>query len=170
MSCVHIYTGEGKGKTTAAVGAAVRMAGAGGRVLFFQFLKDNRSSERRMLQKLPNITLWPGPERVKFTQDLSLAERTELAAFYQKMLTAFLTAAEQFDLIVLDELCTVVFYELAQVEQVLELIARRGRCELILTGRYASEALIEAADYVTDMRKCRHPYDEGAEAIKGIEY
>ena len=100
---IHLYVGDGKGKTTAAVGLCVRMAGAGGRVVFAQFLKDARSHEREILSRLPEVTLVPVPERVKFTARMTPEERAEAAAFWAQTLETAFALAQDAALLVLDE-------------------------------------------------------------------
>ncbi|MFR3392255.1 MAG: cob(I)yrinic acid a,c-diamide adenosyltransferase [[Clostridium] scindens] len=100
---IHIYFGDGKGKTTAAVGQAVRAAGHGFRVLFFQFLKDNSSNERKILEQISNITCLPGREQVKFVSRMNGDEKAELLHYNNKALDEIVKFCSPFDLLVMDE-------------------------------------------------------------------
>ena len=169
---VHLYCGDGKGKTTAGMGLCLRAAGVGQKVLIFQFLKDNRSSERAALAAVPGVTLVPGPDRVKFTRLMTPEEKEERRRFYDGMLKALMRRTEQegFRLLFLDEAVGAAGAGLLDEELLLSLIrSRPADLEVVLTGRDPSPALMAAADYVTEMKKRRHPYDRGIGARDGIE-
>lgn len=169
----HVYFGDGKGKTTAAVGLAVRSAGAQKKVLFAQFFKGRPSSEVAALALLPGMSLQAPTVSSKFVWDMSEAER---AAFQEQqsegMQTAWNTAIEgDYDLLVLDEGLDVLRYGFVDEAAFLEQLATRpDKLEVVLTGHYLSEAIKEAADYVTEMVKVKHPYDVGVKQRKGIEF
>jgi len=170
---IHIYCGDGKGKTTAAMGLAVRMAGRGKKVLIAQFLKGADSGERLVLAALPQARLLPVPERVKFSWTLTEGERESERKRYAAMLEEIngVLAAEEIGLLVLDEVCAALhtgLVELGSVLSCLDLCARRGS-EAVLTGREPPEELLERADYITEMVKVRHPYDKGVLAREGVE-
>ena len=168
---VHAYFGEGKGKTTAAVGLAVRMAGAGGKVLFFQFLKDNTSSERRILEKEENITLLCGMERVMFIRNMTETEKDAAKRFYQSRLQEISRIAGAFDMVVLDEFLTAVDKGVIDCEAAKGFLQERPKeTELVLTGRTQNRTLLQFCDYVTEMKKIKHPYDRAVQARKGIEF
>ena len=168
---VHLYCGEGKGKTTAAMGLALRMAGRGKRVVVAQFLKGADSGERYALAMLPQVTLLPLPERVKFSFQLTPEEREAEQARYLALAEQARTLGAQPDcgLLVLDEVCAVVNTGLLPLEEVLSCL-EAAACEVILTGRDPAPELLARADYVTEMKKLRHPYDRGTAARQGVEW
>ena len=170
---VHIYCGNGKGKTTASVGAAVRAAGNGKTVLIKRFLKNDHSGEVEALKQIPGITVLPCKRQFGFSWKMKQEEKEEAKEYYGKELEkAWKMALDQeIDMLVLDEAvgaCTLGFIE---EERLLELIGSKPeKLEVILTGRNPSETLLAAADYVTEMVMRAHPYTRGIPARKGIEY
>ena len=170
---VHIYCGNGKGKTTASVGAAVRAAGNGKTVLIKRFLKNDHSGEVEALKQIPGITVLPCTRQFGFSWTMKQEEKEEAKEYYGKELEkAWKMALDQeIDMLVLDEAvgaCTLGFIE---EERLLELIGSKPeKLEVILTGRNPSETLLAAADYVTEMVMRAHPYTRGIPARKGIEY
>ncbi len=172
MGLIHIYCGDGKGKTTAAVGLCVRAAGAGLRVLIFQFLKDNTSSERNILRFSENITVLDGPEEEKFSFQMTSAEKKERKTSYEEKLQEVTRKAvdEKYDVLFLDEAIYAVRAGLLDETLLLDFLKKKPeKLEVILTGQEPSEALLEAADYVSEIRKIKHPFDRGIKARKGIE-
>ncbi len=166
---MQIYTGDGKGKTTASVGLAVRACGAGLRVAFIQFLKHEPSSEITGLSRfLPAIhTEFFGRKRrvgTPFTEeDREIAQRGLERA-------EGLVHGGDYDLVVLDEILVVLSKGLAEADRVLGLCGEKPEgVELVLTGRGAPQRLIEAADLVTEMRPVRHYFEHGVGARRGIE-
>ena len=174
---VQIYTGTGKGKTTAAFGLAIRAAGHGAKVLIFQFLKPdtldlgerdliNTSCEGIVIKSLDEP--W---DMFKSMNDESQMKRVRDSI--HKVMQELETAAHEkyYDLIVLDEIVFCLNQALAQMDDVVQLIKNRDpSVELVLTGRGASEELTEMADLVTEMRCVKHPYNNGTLARRGIEY
>lgn len=170
---VHVYCGDGKGKTTAAMGLAVRMAGSGGRVIIFQFLKNNSSSERKALSQLDGIHLMDGFDKVKFTFKMNEAERRAANAFYEEKLFELsrLISGGGYDMAVLDEVIGAVEKGFLKKESVLEFLdSRPENTEIVMTGRNPCEELLERADYVTEMKKVKHPFDSGTKGRLGIEF
>lgn len=168
---VHIYYGDGKGKTTAAMGQAVRAAGSGLDVLIFQFMKDNTSSERKILEQIPNITLLPGKRHAKFFNQMNSEEKAEYRHYNTKALDEIAKFCINFDVLVLDEAVCAADLELLSEEKLVNFIKHKPRgLELIMTGHHVSDALFEAADYVTEMTKVKHPFDSGKRAREGIEF
>lgn len=170
---VHIYCGDGKGKTTAAVGLAVRMAGSGGRVLFFQFLKNNSSSERKILENTENIELLAGADKVKFTFRMTEEEKTAARTFYAEKIEKIqdMCQSGSYDMVVLDEAIGAVEKGIADKDAVLSLIKLlKGKTEVVMTGRNPCAEMIELADYVTEMKKIKHPFDRGIKGRFGIEF
>lgn len=168
---IHIYYGYGKGKTTAAVGQIVRAAGAGLQVLMFQFMKDNSSSERNILEQIPNVTCLPSKEFAKFYHQLNGEERASLKRYNTKALDEIVKFCSPFDVLFLDEVLCAVQHNLLSEEKLLSFLEHKPRgLEIILTGHEVSDRLLTVADYVTELRKVKHPYDQGTSAREGIEY
>lgn len=170
---VHIYCGDGKGKTTAALGLAVRAAGRGKAVMIARFLKTEDSGEVAVLRQIPGIQVLPCERSFGFTFRMTEAARKEAAAYYSQMLEQAAACArrESADLLILDEIlgaCNAGLVERARLETLLK--DRPLGQEVVLTGRNPWEPLIELADYVTEMRMIRHPYENGIGAREGIEY
>jgi cob(I)alamin adenosyltransferase len=168
---VQIFTGDGKGKTSAALGSIVRAVGHGMRIFVVFFMKgDYPYGERNVLSKFPNVTVssfgqkeFVYPEKIKPEQIAEAGQALNVAR--EAMLSG------NYDMIVLDEVNIAAAFKLISVDEVLRLIKDKPRnIELILTGRLADPRIIEAADLVTEMRKIKHPYDKGINARKGIEY
>jgi cob(I)alamin adenosyltransferase len=168
---ILVYTGDGKGKTTAALGLALRAAGQGMKVFILQFMKRNKKiGEFKALVSagLP-ITLKQYGRRVFFRT--RTCEPMDIYRAYQG-LQAFKRAMGRnaYDLIVLDEINMAIYYGLLSVEQVIEAIEQKPpELHLVLTGRNANQQLIEMADLVTEMREIKHHYHQGVHAQKGIE-
>ena len=169
---IHIYCGDGKGKTTASLGLAVRCSGHGNRVLIVQFLKSRPTGELNSLALLPNIQLMRGKETKKFTFQMTLEEKQQvlqehLALFEQVKAKC---ATERVDLLVLDEVIgarnTGVF-DLNVLVSFLK--SKPAELEVVLTGRNPAPELVELADYVSEICKRKHPYERGIPARTGIE-
>lgn len=172
-SCVHIYCGEGKGKTTAAVGLAVRAAGCGKKILITRFLKTDHSGEVAALSLIPGISVTPCEKSFGFFFRMTEEQKTEAAVYYTELLDRTLkkAAAGTWHMLVLDEIMAVMNFGLVREETVREFIAGRpSGLEVVMTGRGPSEKLISMADYVSEIRKIKHPYDQGISAREGIEY
>ena len=170
--CIHIYCGDGKGKTTAAVGLTVRAAGAGNRAAFVQFFKDGSSSEIGLLRQLPGVEVLVCPRKFGFYKYMKEPERVEAREAYTALLELALRRAEEgLELLVLDEAVSACNHGVIPEETILSFLAKRPESlEVVLTGRNPSEALLAAADYVTEMKKLRHPFDRGIPARKGVEF
>ena len=169
---VHLYCGDGKGKTTAAVGLAVRHSGRGGKVVFAQFLKDGTSGECRVLAKLGVTVLAANPVG-KFSFRMTEEEKAETAAALGRTFDAAtgFTVRERATLLVLDEICAAVNCGFLPEKTLTEFLeSRPDSLEVVLTGRDPSENLQVHADYITEMKKRRHPFDEGVAAREGIEF
>jgi cob(I)alamin adenosyltransferase len=167
---VHIYTGDGKGKTTASVGLAVRAAGDGLRVLFAQFLKGRQTGELDPLRQL-GVTVMRTPEVVKFIPSMSPAEREECRCAQRACLSGVIGKAADFDLIILDEAMAAVETGMIGLDELIRFIRSKPEgLELALTGRNAPPELVALADYVSEIKAVRHPYERGIAARRGIEY
>lgn len=168
---VHIYCGEGKGKTTAAVGLAVRAAGAGKQVVFTQFFKDGSSSEIAVLRQIPHIRVMHCRTVPGFWRRMDDAQKARAAADYSRLFAEVREAAEDADLLILDEIVSACNHGAVPENAVTDfLLEKPEKLEVVLTGRSPSRAMLELADYVTEMRKEKHPFDRGIPGRRGIEF
>ncbi len=186
---IQVYTGDGKGKTTAAIGLAIRAIGAGKRVCFIQFMKSLAYSEQKILAELPGIDLITLGKPYFIAKEGMLTEE-EIKAWgpalvvypaghppkdYRDMVLtgvedAVKAVAGGYDLVILDEYNMAYWYDLATPEDTARILAAREEgVELVFTGRNAPEQILKAADLITEMKKIRHYYDAGVECRKGIE-
>ena len=167
---IQLYTGNGKGKTTAAFGLAMRAAGNGMKTFFAQFVKGMPYSELDIVKSnLPQITIKQyGLDCFivnEPTQKDIDAARAGLAEVNEIILSG------NYDIIVLDEACIALYYKLFKVEELIEIIKlKKESTEIVITGRYAPKELIDIADLVTEMKEIKHYYANGVEARKGIEF
>jgi len=166
---IHLYTGNGKGKTTAALGLALRAAGAGKKVFIGQFVKGMPYSELEALKSLPSIEL------KQFGLDCFIVNQPTQndidAARAGLEEVSVLILQNTYDVVVLDEICIALYYHLFENDEVIALLNLKPKeMEIVLTGRYAPPAIYEIADLVTEMNEVKHYYQEGIEARKGIEY
>lgn len=170
--CIHIYCGNGKGKTTTGMGLCTRAAGYGYKVLIYQFMKNNNTSERNILTKVPNITFIDGLESEKFSFQMSEDEKTERKKYYETQfeIVTKIAAAEGFDVLFMDELIYTIGNGLFDEAILLNYLKNKPpHLEIILTGQNPSDALVNAADYVSEIQKRKHPFDRGLKSRKGIE-
>jgi len=161
---IHIYCGDGKGKTTAVTGLAVRCAGCGGKVLWFQFLKRDTSGERKGLSAIDGIELLPGYDKMKFTFRMTEEEKQEAKSFFEKMFHEIETKVHEneYDLLVMDEVIGAVNAGMIKEEELLQFLKEKPEgLEVALTGRNPSNGLVDCADYVSNIQKVKHPYDRG---------
>ena len=165
----HIYTGNGKGKTTAAFGFAVRAAGNGMKVFIGQFVKGMIYSEIKAIKNFSPqiITKQYGLEcfiNRKPTKDDIIAAQKGFAEIQQ------IISSNEYDIVILDEINIALYYNLIELEDVISLIKNKPQqLELILTGRYAPKEIIELADLATEMKEVKHYYEKGVLAREGIE-
>ncbi len=165
---VHLYWGEGKGKTTAAMGLALRSLGAGRKVVVVQFLKGGPSGEIPLLEQL-GARVFRGKAGQKFTFQMSEAEKAETKALQTENLRWAL--ALEADLLVLDEACAAWQKDLADRELLKQAVLEKPEVqEVVLTGREPPDWLWEAADYITEMKCHRHPFEQGIPAREGVEF
>ena len=173
---IQIYCGEGKGKTTAAVGQAVRSAGCGLSVVFVRFLKTEGSGELSVLRKIPGITLVPCEKSFGFFWNMSEEQKKEASEVYEAMLeraeeTAVQSAEKGDTVLVMDEIIATYGHGMIDREKFLAFLrAKPENLEVVMTGRNPAEELICLADYVSEIKKVKHPFDKGICARKGIEY
>lgn len=170
--CVHIYCGNGKGKTTCGMGLCVRAAGYGYRVLIYQFMKDNTTSERKAMEKIPGITFVPGLKEEKFSFQMTQEEKEARKRFYKEKFREVTEKAEKenYDVLFLDEVIYTIRAGLFEEQILVEWLKQKPEhLEVILTGQDPGEELLLCADYVSELKKIRHPFDRGVGARDGIE-
>lgn len=186
---IHVYTGDGKGKTTAAIGLAIRALGAGKKVCMIQFMKSLAYAEQDLLRTLPNFTLITLGKPYFLVKEGTMSEK-DLKAMgnnvrvytpghppkeYKDMIDgglekALAAVSGEYDLVILDEYCMAYWYDLVTDDDTLRILeARNPSVELVFTGRNAPPLLMEKADLITEMKKIRHYYDKGVMARKGVE-
>jgi cob(I)alamin adenosyltransferase len=166
---IQIYTGDGKGKTTAAIGLAIRAAGYGMKTYIGQFMKGQHYGELTALRDHPYIT-------IEQYGDVECVHREEITQKHMDQAQQGLkqawkaTHSHRYDIIILDEINVAVWFDLITTEDVIELLNERPKnVEFILTGRRAPEAFIEMADLVSDVKEIKHYYKQGVKARTGIE-
>ena len=170
---IHIYTGDGKGKTTAALGAALRALGWGLRVVMIQFIKGYPNlGEIKFAQEYPDrFTIHQfALDTERDIDEKKVLARKQEADKAMNFAEQIVNSAE-YDVVILDELAVALHYNLIELDRVLQLIREKPKSvELIITGRNAPQALIDAADYVTEMLPVRHPYEKDIQARPGVDY
>jgi len=174
LGLVHIYTGNGKGKTTAAIGLGIRACGSGINVLMVQFLKSSDTCELYTLKKLePQFSVIRGFNCKKFVWNMTADEFTAAAKeandIFENVKNIVLKG--EYDLIILDELLGVLSLGFIDEAAVIDIINCKPKdVELVLTGRDAPKSLIKLADYVSEIQAIKHPYERGVSARRGIEF
>jgi len=166
---IHLYTGNGKGKTTAAIGLAVRAAGAGKKTYIAQFVKGMHYSELESLKRFPEIEIH------QFGLDCFIVnEPTQKdidAARHGLNTVSAIISNKQYDVIILDEICIALHYKLFSMDEFLDVLKLKpDETEIVMTGRYATQQLMDVADLVTEMKEVKHYYSCGVEARKGIDF
>lgn len=165
---IHIYTGNGKGKTTCALGLSLRAVCSGKKVFFGQFVKGMKYSELDAVKYLPNFEM-KQYGRDCFIYNNPTKEDIDMAKNALSDMKNILVEGK-YDLVVMDELNIALHYKLFTVEEVIEILeARKKNVEVVITGRYALKELMDRADLVTEMKEIKHYYKKGVEARKGIE-
>lgn len=165
---VQVYTGNGKGKTTAAFGLVLRTICAGNKAFIGQFMKGQNYSELKAVEYLPGLQIEQFGD-VKFLEGKPSEKDFEDAARGLARMKEVVVSGE-YDVVVFDEINTALFFGLVPVEDVLAILSlKKDTMEIILTGRYAPEAIVNAANLVTEMKEIKHYYEEGVQARVGIE-
>jgi cob(I)alamin adenosyltransferase len=166
---IHIYTGDGKGKTTAALGLAIRAAGAGLQVFLAQFIKGKQYSELNALKRLSDLITVEQFGLPRFINGKPSSPDMEAARYGLEMLKSSMLSGK-FDVIIVDEGNVAVTYGLLSKQDLLDLIAMKPESlELVITGRGALPEIIDKADLVTEMKAVKHYYNNGVNARVGIE-
>lgn len=169
MGYVHIYTGNGKGKTTAAFGLALRAICAGKKVYIGQFIKGMKYSELDAVKYLPNLVI-EQYGRNCFIKNQPTQQDIDLAQSGLKKITEVIMSGK-YDIVILDEINVAIYYKLVETSQVIDIIKNRPvNVEIVLTGRYAPQEIIDIADLVTNMQEVKHYYQKGVMARQGIEF
>ncbi len=169
MGLLHIYCGDGKGKTTASLGLAMRAAGAGMRVCFVQFMKGGDTAELASLKLIPDITVKRCDKAYGFVKNMSGEDKADITDCHNELLKYAFSGG--FDLIILDEFNSAYGYGLMDKVLAEKLILDgKNSAEIALTGRNPAEIFLENADYVSEICCVKHPYEKGITARKGIEY
>lgn len=168
---VQVYTGDGKGKTSAAFGAALRAIGHGLKVYIIQFIKGGFDyGELHIVEKLPNLRL-AAFGRGRFVTEVTPQEEDVNLAGKAFDLAREVVQSGEYDIVILDEINVALNLKLVNIDEILQLMKDKPKhVELILTGRRAPRKVIEAADLVTEMKEIKHPFNQGAKPRKGIEY
>jgi cob(I)alamin adenosyltransferase len=168
---VQVYTGEGKGKTSAAFGLALRAVGRGLRVYIIQFIKGGFDyGELHIVDKIPNLKLATFG-RGKFITEVPPSEEDSKLALEALKFAERVVDSGQYDVVVLDEVNVALNLKMIRIEEVIDMIKNKPKhVELVLTGRNAPTQIIDVADLVTEMREVKHPYAQGVPPRKGIEY
>ena len=169
---IHIYCGDGKGKTTAALGLSIRAAGAGMKVVLVQFLKNQRTSELEILEKLPGYVIIRGKEGPSFSYSMTEEEKEKSTLMHTDNLRRAIDLVNNggCHLLILDEIIGAWNKGLVDQELLKGFIENKPEeLELVLTGRNPEPWMRERADYISEIKKVKHPYDSGVKSRKGIE-
>ena len=172
---IHIYTGDGKGKTTAGLGLCLRAAGNGMKVLIARFLKTNNSAELNALAQFQNVKIVANEKSFGFSKvwKNDPEVKRQAISYYSAMFENAVSKIEEgnFDVLMLDEILASVRLGVVDAEQLLSFLKNKPEnLEVILTGRDPIPELVEIADYVSEIKKIKHPFDAGIYARKGIEF
>ncbi len=169
---IQTYFGNGKGKTTSAIGSAIRCVGCKNKVLFVQFLKNNESAEFKILECVDGIDVVFSKEHYSLYDNLDKEKTTAFSKAYRKLV--FEDVAEiskKYQMIIFDEILDVVDFGYINENELVKYISSLGsRSEVIMTGHKISEKIIEISDYVSEIKEIKHPFNKGVTSRKGIEY
>ncbi len=169
MGFLHIYCGDGKGKTTAAIGLAIRAAGAGMKVCFVQFMKGREVAELEALKLIPEITVKRCNRFYGFYKNMNENDKSEITVCHNELLKSAFNG--RYDMVILDEFTSAYKYGLmdkALAEK--QILEGKYSAEIVLTGRNPAGIFLKNADYLSEISCVKHPYKAGVEARKGIEY
>ena len=165
---LHLIYGYGKGKTTASVGLTLRQAGRGGKVLYVQFLKNEPSGEIMLLEKTDNIDVMLSHD-AKFSWTANESDMLNMKKASKELFEKAVSIADNYTMVVFDELLNALCGELISEEEIL-LAIEKIKAETVLTGLKATEGLLALADYASELKAVKHPYEKGILARIGIEY
>ena len=173
MGLLHIYCGDGKGKTTAALGLAVRAAGAGMRVHIIQLLKGADTSELSVIQSIPGITLERCDRNYGFVWNMTDEDKCGITACHNSLLEKgySMVRSGEVDMLIIDEFNAAYRSGLLDRAAAEEFLTKKpGSAELVITGREPAQMFVDSADYVSEIKCVKHPYTQGLSARRGIEY
>ena len=172
LGLIHIYTGDGKGKTTAALGLILRASGRGLNVVLGQFLKGRETGELRTLSLLPGVKVFRGKPLTKFSFQMNEQEKAEVLQGHNEFIKelALYCNNNDIDLLVLDEVVGACGTHLLNESLLIDFLKHKpAHLEVVMTGRNPSTELLDMADYVSEIYKRKHPFDKGIPAREGIE-
>ncbi len=168
---IHIYCGDGKGKTTCSIGLLIRALGGGYSVIFTQFLKGSKTSELNILKELKGVKILRVDKKTKFSWEMNGEEKDDLKGDHNELFKrAIAECGAEKTLLILDEMVGTYAIDLIDREMVLAFLrSKPDNVEVVLTGRNPTQELLELADYVSEIKKIKHPMDKGIMARGGIE-
>lgn len=173
LGLIHIYCGDGKGKTTAAMGLGMRAAGRSKKVLLTQFLKSNKTGELNSIEKLSEFFhVVKGVPAKKFVWNMNEEEKLEIKKEHTNRFREVTKKAieEEYDLLILDEIIATINRDFVMLSEVIDFLNNKPTgLEVVMTGRNPKEELIELADYVSEIKAIKHPYNKGIKSRVGIE-
>ena len=173
LGLIHIYCGDGKGKTTAAMGLGIRAAGRSKKVLLTQFLKSNKTGELNSIEKLSEFFhVVKGVPAKKFVWNMNEEEKLEIKKEHTNRFREVTKKAieEEYDLLILDEIIATINRDFVMLSEVIDFLNNKPTgLEVVMTGRNPKEELIELADYVSEIKAIKHPYNKGIKSRVGIE-
>ncbi|MGG7160936.1 cob(I)yrinic acid a,c-diamide adenosyltransferase [Clostridium baratii] len=173
LGLIHIYCGDGKGKTTAAMGLGMRAAGRSKKVLLTQFLKSNKTGELNSIEKLSEFFhVVKGVPAKKFVWNMNEEEKLEIKKEHTNRFREVTKKAieEEYDLLILDEIIATINRDFVMLSEVIDFLKNKPTgLEVVMTGRNPKEELIELADYVSEIKAIKHPYNKGIKSRVGIE-
>lgn len=173
LGLIHIYCGDGKGKTTAAMGLGIRAAGRSKKVLLTQFLKSNKTGELNSIEKLSEFFhVVKGVPAKKFVWNMNEEEKLEVKKEHTNRFREVTKKAieEEYDLLILDEIIATINRDFVMLSEVIDFLKNKPTgLEVVMTGRNPKEELIELADYVSEIKAIKHPYNKGIKSRVGIE-
>ena len=169
---IHLYCGDGKGKTTCALGLALRGAGAGMKIVIVQFLKGSLTSELNSLNKVPNVIVLRNSKDYGFVNNMTPKQLDMIRNEHDSNLAKALKLVEndKCDMLVLDELTYVYNMNLIDKAKLEDFLKNNKNIEVVITGRDPDKLFINIADYVTEMKMIKHPFEKGVAARKGVEF
>lgn len=168
---IHVYCGDGKGKTSAAIGLMIRAAGRKKRILLVRFLKNEDSGELFILDRISEISRIRMPEGYGFYWTLTEEEKVRMKEDYRKVWDEIEKQAKDYEILVMDEFAAAFAHGLIPQERALEFLRERPESlEVVLTGRNPDDRICELADYISEIHAVKHPFGQGIPAREGIEY
>ncbi len=170
---VHIFCGDGKGKTTSAIGLGIRACGFGKHVMMIRFLKGNYSYELKILNKLKNFYILPCPKVINSTYSMTENQMQEASVLCTNMFLRAVSAVnnQECNVLILDEIFCAVNFQFLDNKLIIDLIKNKPHdLELVLTGQNPKPEVLELADYVSEIKKVEHPFETNVPARRGIEF